>query len=405
MSNGLFPSGVGSTNAGDWKSAWDLDPHVTYLNHGSFGPAPREVLAARQYYQQLVQTNPMDFFVRQMENTLDAARTYLGNFVGTAGKNLIFVDNATFGMNVVAESFPLQAGDEVLANDHEYGAVLRIWRRACLRAGANLIVRKLPQPLESPDQIVESLFAAVTPQTRLIVISHITSPTALIFPVQEVCKRARQQGISVCIDGPHAPAAIDIRLDQLQCDFYVASCHKWLSAPFGSGFLYVHPRKQSLLTPPVVSWGASLSGRPATWSDELLWSGTRDPSAFLSVPPAIGFLKKIGLEKFRQHARQLIDYARERIVDLTSLPPLCTSPEQWTATMIACPLPESVGETPPNHMHPLQQQLWDQFEIEIPIVNWSNRRWIRVSAHLYNDRAQIDTLVSALKTLVMDRLV
>jgi len=387
-------------NSANWQSQWELDPSVTYLNHGSFGPAPRIVLTERQRWLQLLESNPMDFFVRQMETHLEVARAELGRFVGTAAKNLVFVDNATFGMNVVADSFSLQAGDEVLANDHEYGAVLRIWRRACQRAGANLVVRKLPQPLESPDQMVESLFAAVTPRTRLIVISHITSATALIFPVREVCKRARQRGISVCIDGPHAPAAIDIRLDQLQCDYYVASCHKWLSAPFGSGFLYVHPRKQSLLTPPIVSWGASLSGKLSTWSDEMLWSGTRDPSAFLAVPAAIQFLETIGLEKFRQHSRELIDYARETIVNLTGLSCLCTKPAEWASTMIACPLPDSVGETPPNHVHPLQQQLWDEFRIEIPIVNWSGRRWVRVSAHLYNDRAQIDLLAKALKALL-----
>lgn len=383
-----------------WREQWSLRAGVTYLNHGSFGPTPKTVLAARQEWIERLASEPIDFFVRQMEGHLATARERLAAFIGTRGDNLAFVDNATFGMNIVAASVRLAAGDEVLATNHEYGAVLRIWRRACRQAGATLTVRQLPEPLTSADEIVETLFAAVTPKTKLLVVSHITSPTAVILPVVAICRRARQIGVPVCIDGPHAPAAVPIDLDRLGCDYYAASSHKWLSAPFGSGFLYVHPRVQQTLRPVVVSWGDSLSGRPASWLDEFNWPGTRDPSPFLAIPAAIDFLEAAGIETFRAHSRALVRYAREQISRLTGLEPLVPDSPEWCSTMIALPQPATVGETPHGHTHPLQAALWEQHRIEVPVVNWHGRRLIRVSCHLYNDADDIDRLVAALRALL-----
>lgn len=384
----------------DIRHAWNLRRGVTYLNHGSFGPAPRPVLAARQAWFERLESEPMDFLVRHMEQHIETARNRLGQFAGTQGDNLCVVDNATFGMNIVASSFPLVPGDEVLATNHEYGAVLRIWRRVCQRAGATLRVQALPDPIVSDDQVVDAFLQGVTPRTKLIVVSHVTSPTAIILPVRKICAGARQLGVRVCIDGPHAPAAVPLELDRLDCDFYTASCHKWLSAPIGSGFLYAHPRSRSLLKPLVVSWGESLSGRRASWLDEFTWSGTRDPSAFLSVPAAIEFLETVGLETFREQTHGLARYAREQMARLTGLAPLVPDSREWYGPMIALPLPASVGEPPTGHMHPLQVALWEQHQIEVPIVNWHGRRFIRVSCHLYNDEADIDRLVEALSKLL-----
>jgi isopenicillin-N epimerase len=371
---------------------WDLRPGVTYLNHGSFGPSPRPVLAVRQEWTARLEANPMDFYVRQMEDHLDAALADLGLFVGTSPRNLVFVDNATVGMNIVARSLTLQPGDEVLANDHEYGAVLRIWRQACDAAGATLVVRRLPRPLGDVDELLDCLFESANARTRLLVVSHVASPTAVVFPLREICQRASERNIRVCVDGPHAPAAVDIDLDELRCDFYTASCHKWLSAPFGSGFLYVAPHRQRDLQATITSWGRSLAGRPARWSDEFLWSGTRDPAAFLAVPEAIRFLERIGLDAFREHSRRLIAYARDRI----GLPLLVPGDLSWSSTMLSLRLPDTVEDTPPHRMHPLQQALWERHQIEVPIVNWGGHRWVRVSAHLYNDESHIDRLAEAL---------
>lgn len=411
--------------------SWSLRPGVTYLNHGSFGPAPREVLARRQEWLELIESEPMDFFIRRHEEHLDQAREKLGQFVGTPGRNLVLVDNATFAMNIVARTVPLAPGGQILATDHEYGAVLRLWRERCREAGAELVVARLPARFESADEVLEAIFSAATAKTRLLVVSHITSPTAVILPVQAICSRARELGITVAIDGPHALAAVPVEIDRLGCDFYTASCHKWLCAPFGSGFLFVHPRWQQRAQPGIVSWGRSLGGRPANWIDEFHWSGTRDPSACLSVPAAIEFferpcepsssqaplpadsevalthatrageapvLRRIDL--FRAYAHSLVRLARERLTAMTGLEPLVPDSAEWYGTMIALPLPESVSTAVDGHYHPLQQALWERYGIEAPIVAWHGRRLVRVSCHLYNDAGDIDLLAKALKELL-----
>jgi isopenicillin-N epimerase len=421
-----------------FREIWALRPGVTYLNHGSFGPPPRPVTAARREWIERLDSEPMDFFVRQLEGHLERARTQLSEVVGTSAENLVFVDNATFAMNIVAASFPQAAGDEVLATNHEYGAVLRIWRERCRKTGAKLVVQKLPESFHSVAEVVESLFAGVTDRTRLIVVSHITSPTALILPVAEICRQANQRGIRVCIDGPHALAAVPLAIDRLDCDFYCASCHKWLSAPFGSGFLFVHPRWKQTVQPVVVSWGNSLSGRPRSWQDEFVWSGTRDPSPFLAVPAAIDFLASLspgraacadssepqpttsaardnpsperawlraslhdaeGVGLFRKYSAELLEEAQRRLFEVTQLEPIGIGPE-WYGTMMAFPLPSSVAEPPEGHIHPLQSALWERFQIEVPIVNWNGRQFLRVSCHLYNDSADIDRLVDAVRELL-----
>jgi isopenicillin-N epimerase len=402
-----------------WRHLWSLDPDVTYLNHGSFGPSPRVVRAAQQGWIDRLERNPMDFFMRQFDRHLEKAHERLATFVGTRAMHLLFVDNATFGMNVVARTIPLKAGDEILMTDHEYGAVIRIWRQRCQSTGAALVVRKLPQPLETADGVVEALFAGATSRTKLLVVSHVTSKTAVILPLQKICARARELGIPVCVDGPHAPAMVPVAIDRLGCDFYAASCHKWLSAPFGSGFLYVHPRWQQSAQPSIVSWGRTLSGHSSGWMDGFLWSGTRDPSAFLTVPAAIEFLESFlggepgesggettsataerGIQVFRDWGHRLARQAREQISKLTRLEPLVPDSPEWYGTMISLPLPESVPEAPAEYMHPLQEALWDRFRIEIPVVNWQGRRYLRVSCHLYNSAADIDRLSGALRTLL-----
>jgi isopenicillin-N epimerase len=403
-----MPENPSRASTNNWRDQWILRPGVTYLNHGSFGPSPKPVIAARQDWIERLESEPMDFFVRQMEGHLEHARERLGQVVGTGGENLVLVDNATFGMNIVASSFPLTAGDEIVTTNHEYGAVLRIWRERCQKAGAKLVVQKLPESFVDAAEVVAALFAGVSARTKLIVVSHITSPTALILPVAEICRRAKERKLPVCIDGPHALAAVSIELDRLGCDFYCASCHKWLSAPFGSGFLYVHPRWKQSVQPLVVSWGNSLSGRPRSWQDEFVWSGTRDPSPFLAVPAAINFLAGLSprwaadeaIDIFRGISHRLVDLAQRKITALTALAPIGAPPHEWYGTMITLPLPDGIGEVPHGQTHPLQAALWERFQIEAPVVNWNGRRHIRVSCHLYNDEGDIDRLAMALGELL-----
>lgn len=383
-----------------WKSEWTIADGVIYLNHGSFGPSPRCVQDDARRWSERLEAQPMQFFVRDLEEQFDGALGSLGEFIGAPAKDLIFVDNATFGMNVVAESVELQPGDEVLLTNHEYGAVLRVWRRKCRRMGARLVTAELPDPLTSTEAVVQSLFERVTDKTRLIVVSHVTSPTAVILPVEEICREARARGVGVCIDGPHAVGMLPLSLRGLDCDFYAASCHKWLCAPFGSGFLYVSPRRQGRVQPPVMSWGGSVAGRQPSWKDEFQWLGTRDPAAFLAVPAAVDFLKG-HLATFRERGHALACEFRERMTALTGLPSPVAESDDWFGTMAVAALPPGEGEPPvAGQRDALQDALWDRFQIEIPVIHWSGRRMLRVSCHLYNDRDDLDRLLAALATLL-----
>lgn len=376
-----------------YSQHWRLRPDTIYLNHGSFGPPPIPVQQARLEWQQRLDEQPMDFFVRQLEPAWFAVRERLAKLVGTTADNLIFVDNATVGMNIVADSFRLSAGEEVLLTNHEYGAVERIWDRACGLVGAQRKTVEMPLPFTTVGETVERIMSAVTPRTRLIVISHITSPTAVTLPVKEVCAAARERGIATCIDGPHALVQEDVALDALGCDFYTASCHKWLSAPFGTGLLYAAPVHQPKIRPPYLSWGRLPPTAPSNWADEFLWNGTRDYAAIFAIPAAIDFIEGIGVKTFRQHAFGLAQYARRQISELTDLTPILPDDPAWYCSMAHVPLP-------PGSRQPLQDELWKQFRIEVPIVEWNGGRYIRVSCHLYNDQGQIDALVRGLRSLL-----
>ena len=334
---------------------------------------------------------PMDFFVRTWEEELLAARSALADFVGATPDRLVFMENATAAMNVVASSFPLARGNEVLLTDHEYGAVMRIWRRACRGSGATEpVIATLPRPLTSGDQVTAAIFEKVTPKTRLIVASHITSVTALRLPVEEICSEASRRGIAVCVDGPHAVAQLPLALDELGCDFYTASCHKWLSAPFGSGFLHVAPQWHEMVSPTQLSWGRLQPARPERWDEEFLWSGTRDYSPYLCIPAAIQFLSRVGLEAFRTRTQALARHAEARLVELFGSETWARPSDAWYTAMAHVPVP-------PTYPEDLQQRLWQQFGIEVPVMRLAEDRFLRVSCHLYNDEEDIERLVSALK--------
>jgi isopenicillin-N epimerase len=374
---------------------WRLRPDTTYLNHGSFGPPPEEVRQARLRLAEELDRQPMDFFVRRFEPAWRAARARLARFIGAPEEDLVFVENATMAMNTVAASFPLGAGDEVLLTDHEYGAVGRIWERAARARGAVVKTARLPLPFRDTDETLHALFADATERTRLVVASHVTSSTAVRLPIAGIGARARERGIALCVDGPHAPVQVPLDVAAIGCDFYTASCHKWLSAPFGSGFLYVAPPRQAQVRPPLLSWGRLLPKVPESWSEEFCWSGTRDPSPFLTVPAAIDFMERAGLEFFRSGSHELARHARLRLVELTRLDAIVPDSPDWYGSMALVPLP-------PGDPYALQSALWERGGIEVPITLWGGARHIRVSCHFYNDRSQIDRLVALLGTLLRE---
>lgn len=384
----------------DLKALWTIRDDTCYMNHGSWGISPQPVRHERRKWIDRLDCQPMDFYLRQLEPAFHETRDVLSSFVGTDSGNLVFVENATYGMNVVANGLELSAGDEVLLSSHEYGAVKRIWERRCSEAKAICREARLELPFTTAEHLEQALFAEVTPATRLIVISHITSETGTILPVKRICDRAKKMGIAVCIDGPHAPAQVPINLDELGCDFYTASCHKWLCAPLGTGFLFASPTWHCQMKPLVQSWGRLKPNEPKYWDEEMIWMGTRDPSGFFTIGTAIEFLRSVGLQQFRQRTHWLASEMLKELRDLfqTDLiypsEPDADTQENWFGSMCELPLPDRVSA---QDRETLQLRLWKNHGIEVPIFEFEGRKLIRVSFHLYNDTNDIDRLVQSLK--------
>jgi isopenicillin-N epimerase len=369
-----------------------LRPDVVFLNHGSFGARPRPVFETYQQWQRELEAQPVEFLGRRLPDLLRAARSHVAAFVGAQPENLVFVPNATHGMNIIARSLKLMPNDEVLLTNHEYGAVERTWRFICGQRGATLHTQPLPLPITTTDAFIDHLWQGVTERTRLLVISHITSPAALIFPIAEICQRAHAQGILVAVDGAHAPGQIPLALEQLGADLYVANLHKWLCAPVGAGFLYAQPEMQELLEPLVVSWGyEAITPGPSRFQDYFEWIGTDDPSAYLSAPAAIDFQANHDWPTVQAACHALAIAAQHQINALTGQAPI--APETWFGQMCAIALP-------PCDTAQLKSRLYDDHHIEVPIIEWSGRQFVRVSIQAYNSPADVQRLVDALTSLL-----
>jgi isopenicillin-N epimerase len=368
---------------------------ITFLNHGSFGSCPRPVFEVYQEWQRRLEADPVEFLGRRLTNLLNEAREPLAAYVDTQSDQIVFVENATFGVNIVARSLSLQLepGDEVLATDHEYGASDRTWRFLCAQRGVHYINQPIPLPLTTDEEMIEHLWRGVTPRTKVIFISHITSPTALIFPLAKICQRARAAGIITVVDGAHAPGHIPLHLDTLGVDFYVGNCHKWLCAPKGAAFLYARPERQPLLQPLIVSWGWE-SEHPgiSPFQDHFGWLGTKDPASYLSVPAAIAFQHEHDWDTVRLSCHELASSARQRITTLVGSEPICPDSSQWWGQMCAIPLPD--GDAPELH-----RRLREEWNIEIPVTSWHGLRLIRISLQGYNSPADVEHLLTALKVI------
>lgn len=376
------------------RDQFQLRHDIIFLNHGSFGACPLPVFEKYREWQMELERQPVEFLGRRFDDLMRTARTSLARYVNAPLDDLVYVPNATTGLNVVARSLAFKPGDEILTSDHEYGALDRTWRFLCQKRGAVYKPCSIALPVTTTEAFVEEFWSNVTPRTKVIFLSHITSPTALIFPVKEICRRAREAGILSIVDGAHAPGQIPLDLTELKVDLYAGNCHKWMNAPKGAGFLYARREKQALLEPLVVSWGwESDTPGPSRFVDEQEWQGTRDIAAYLSVPAAIEFMEKNDWSRVQGESHDLARYARNEITRVTGLAPLSPDPPEWYAQMVALPLP-------PCHADDLKRRLYDDFHIEVPIITWNGRQMVRVSIQGYNDSSDVDALISALETLL-----
>jgi isopenicillin-N epimerase len=350
-----------------------LDPDVVYLNHGSYGACPRAVFERYQAWQRELEREPVDFIGRRLPELLAAARAELGAFVGAPPDDLTFVPNATTGVNVAARALELRPGDEVLATDLEYGACDLTWEHLCARTGARYVRTG-----------VDDLLEHRTERTRAVFLSHITSETALLLPVEEIVARACAEGLVTIVDGAHSVAQVDLELAALGADFYAGNCHKWLCAPKGAGFLYVRPEWQERVDGPIVSWGYE---EPSTFISRTQRQGTRDAAAYLAVPEAIAFVRE---HDDRERCVALAREARRALCELLGTEPL--APEEQILQMASVRLPRAEPS--------LSQRLLDDFRIEIPTMGPRRDDLLRISIALYTEREDVERLLDALPTLL-----
>jgi len=369
-----------------------IDPDVTFLNHGSFGACPAPVFDRYQAWQRELERQPVEFLGRRQKELLVEARQALASYLNVSANDVVYLPNVTTALNVVARSLPLKPGDEILTSDHEYGALERTWTFVVEQSQAKLVVQKLPTRLDDPNAAVEAIWQGVRDNTRVLFLSHITSPTAVRLPIEPLIERARARGIWTVIDGAHAPGQIDLDLSGMQVDFYGGNCHKWLSSPKGAGFLYARPEVQILIEPLVVSWG----WRPRdAWStpfvDTIQRQATHDISAYLAVPAAIEYQKQHDWATVRDECHELARLARFGMAELTGIEPYVADDPRWFAQMASMPLPTDVN------VEDLKRRLYDEYRVEIPVSRWGDAPGLRISVQGYNTRADIERLLSAVQ--------
>ncbi|MCP4427181.1 MAG: aminotransferase class V-fold PLP-dependent enzyme [Chloroflexi bacterium] len=379
------------------RDLFQLDPQIGFLNHGSFGATPKPVFAVYQDWQRRLERQPVQFFTAELPKLLAEARAVLAAYVNAEPDDLVYIPNATFGVNVIARSLQLGPGDEVLTTDHEYGACDNVWTFLSHKRGFSYRRQEISLPVRLSEEIVEQFWRGVTPRVKVIFISHITSATAVRFPVEAICARARKAGILTVVDGAHAVGQIPLDMAAVGADFYVSNAHKWLCSPKGSAFLYARRQRQQLIEPLAVSWGWG-ENRDFSYGSDFLnylqWMGTSDQSAYLSVPAAIEFQKEYQWTAVRQRCQDLLRGALRRIGDLTGLPPAYPDGAGFYRQMGIAPLP------PIDDLPAFKARLYDEFSVEAPCTQWRDRQFIRISVQGYNTQTDIDALLAALRTML-----
>ena len=399
---------------------WALDPDVTFLNHGSFGACPREVLEDQRRWRDRLEAQPVQFLARDLPGLLARARTELGAFVGADPDDLAFVANATGAVNAVLRSLRFAPGDELLTDDHEYNATINVLRHVAERDGARVVVAPIPFPVASEAEVVDALLGAVTPRTRLALVSHVTSPTALVLPIERIVAELAARGVQTLVDAAHAPGMVPLDLDRVGAAWTTGNLHKWACAPKGAAFLHARRDRQPGLRPGTISHGANAPLRadgPTRYRAEFDWQGTLDPTPWLAVPAALRFVGGLvdgGWPAVMARNHALTVRARNVLTATLGLEPLVPAPDAMLGSMVALPLPErgglaaAGGGSSPLDTDPVQARLLREHGIEVPIYPFPvpaagspgpSRRLIRVSAALHNGPDDVDRLAAALTTL------
>lgn len=387
------------------RAAFVLDPEITFLNHGSFGACPAEVLEHQSQLRRRMEAEPVRFMVRELEGLLDEARDVLARFVGATADDLAFVPNATTAVNLVLRGLHFAPGDELLTTSHDYNACRNVLEHVAWKSGARVVVVDVPLPVTNADEVVRRVLDAVTPRTRLALVDHVTSPSALVFPVERLVPELEQRGVMVLVDGAHAPGQVEVALDSLGASFSTGNLHKWVCAPKGSAFLHVRRDRQALVRPHVISHGANSPRTDRSrFRLEFDWLGTLDPTPWLSVPKALEVMERLGggWAAVREANHQLAVAGRRMLLSAIGGEPL--APESMLGAMASVALPSSApgpGALPgTNVLDPLQDRLFHEHRIEVPVFTLGGRRLLRVCAQRYNALADYEKLARVLASLV-----
>ncbi|HTL89539.1 MAG TPA: aminotransferase class V-fold PLP-dependent enzyme [Leptolyngbya sp.] len=381
----------------DFSQFWSLDPAFTFLNHGSFGACPIAVLEVQQELRSRLERQPLRFLGREFEALLDQSRQSLAAFVGASVDELVFVPNATTGVNSVLRSLTFSPNDELLTTSQEYNACRNALDFVAARSGATIVVAEIPYPIESPHQVIEAVLSKVTDRTRLALIDQVVSQTGLVFPIAQIVQALSERGIETLIDGAHAPGMLALNLAEIGATYYSATCHKWMCAPKGAAFLYVKKQKQAEIRPLTISHGANSPRRDRSrFHLEFDWMGTTDPTAYLCVPSAIEFMQSLlpgGWTELMQRNRATAIAARNSLCEKLNVAPPC--PEAMIGSLATIPLPDG------SYLE-LQDALYEKYNIEVPIVPFPQppNRLVRISAQLYNTAEQYEYLGNSLLTLI-----
>ncbi|MDA0813318.1 MAG: aminotransferase class V-fold PLP-dependent enzyme [Verrucomicrobia bacterium] len=392
------------------EAFWMLDPCITYLNHGSFGSCPRPVLDFQWALRERLERNAMQFLVRELEGMLDSARASLADFLGADPENLVFVPNATTGVNAVLRSLAWAPGDELLTTNHVYNACGNALDFAAARNGARVVVVDVPFPLDDGQQIVDAVRAGISARTRLALLDHVTSETGIVLPIEQLVPLLQERGIEVLIDGAHAPGMVEVNLESLGADYYTGNCHKWICAPKGAGFLHVTPEKQAVIRPLAISHGANSNRKDRSrFQIEFAWTGTADPTAYLSVVEAL----RVMATRHPDGWPGLMRANHERVVNGRRV--LCSAlgveipcPETMLGSLASIPLPDATTAEPslsPLALDPLQDHLFHTHEIEVPVFPWPQapKRLLRVSSQDYNVPDDYRKLADAVRGMALPK--
>ncbi len=381
------------------RDQWPLDPEITYLNHGTVGVTPLAVLKRQDEIRREIESNPSAVLLRDIAGMLGASRPgrlrraagEVARFLGAGPDDLVFVGNATEGVNAVLRSFGLHSGDAVLTTEKTYGGVARAVRYACREAGAEVQVARVPCPIERPEQVLAELERAITAKTRLAVLDHIISETGVVLPVRELVELCHTRNVKVLVDGAHAPGQIALDIPSLGADYYAANLHKWACAPRSCGVLWVAPDLQDTVHPPVISWGLDQG-----FTEEFDWTGTRDTSAWLAAPAGLEYLEQLGFESVANYNHDLVWRATEMMIDRWD--GLAAAGRDMSAFMTSVRLPARfrANEVTADH---LRTTLLHDHRIEVPLFPWHGRLWLRLSAQVYNRLDEFERLATAIDTL------